>query len=226
MRRAAGIFFGLATHGLFAATVWYLYFFLKGDAEVAPARGSLGIDGFLALQFALPHSVLLLPAVRRRLTRAIPAPFYGCFYCVVTCASLWLIFVAWQPHSTVLWRATGLGQGLVTAAFLGSWVALFYSLHLTGLGYQTGWTPWWHWLRGRPQPPRAFEPRGAYLWLRHPVYLSFLGLIWFTPTMTADHAVLTGVWTTYVFIGSCLKDARLLFYLGDRYRTYQAAVPG
>ena len=70
------------------------------------------------------------------------------------------------------------------------------------------------------------EPRGAYLWLRHPVYLSFLGLIWFTPTMTADHAVLTGIWTTYIFVGSCLKDRRLLFYLGDSYRNYQAAVAG
>ena len=60
----------------------------------------------------------------------------------------------------------------------------------------------------------------------HPVYLSFLGLIWFTPVMTADHAVLTGVWSSYIFVGSCLKDRRLLFYLGDGYRTYQAAVPG
>ncbi len=189
-------------------------------------HGSLWIDGVLALQFAVPHSVLLLPGVRRRLTRVIPAPFYGCFYCVVTCASLWLMFIAWQPQPSIIWHTTGLGGTLVTAAFLASWGALFYSLHLTGLGYQTGWTPWWHWLRGRQLPPRGFEPRGAYLWLRHPVYLSFLGLIWFTPTMTADHAVLTGVWTTYIFIGSWLKDARLLFYIGDSYRAYQAGVPG
>ena len=35
MRRDAGILFGLATHGLFAVTVWYLYWFLKGPATVA-----------------------------------------------------------------------------------------------------------------------------------------------------------------------------------------------
>ena len=58
------------------------------------------------------------------------------------------------------------------------------------------------------------------------MYLSFLGLIWFTPVMTADHAVLTGIWTTYIFLGSCLKDRRLVFYLGRSYRQYQAAVPG
>jgi methanethiol S-methyltransferase len=105
-------------------------------------------------------------------------------------------------------------------------VALFYSLSLTGLGWQTGWTPWIHWLRGVAPPKRKFEPCGVYRMLRHPVYLSFLGLIWFTPTMTLDHAVLTAVWTTYIFYGSYLKDERLAFYLGDVYRHYQERVAG
>jgi hypothetical protein len=226
MRRAAGILFGVATHGLFAVTVWYLYWFLKGPPPNAHTSGRLWIDALLAVQFAIPHSVLLLPAVRKRLTRQIPAPFYGCFFCVVTCASLLLMFAAWQPHATIIWKTAGTSATLIAAGFVGSWAALFYSLYLTGLGYQTGWTPWWHWLRRRPLPQRRFEPRGAYLWLRHPVYLSFLGLIWFTPTMTADHALLTGIWTTYIFVGSWLKDRRLFFYLGDSYRNYQAAVPG
>jgi hypothetical protein len=58
------------------------------------------------------------------------------------------------------------------------------------------------------------------------VYLSFLGLIWFTPRMTADHALLTGVWTAYIFVGSCLKDRRMTFYLGGTYREYASRVPG
>jgi len=75
-------------------------------------------------------------------------------------------------------------------------------------------------------PRRGFAERGAYRFLRHPVYLSFLGLIWFTPRMTLDHALLTGIWTVYIFLGSWLKDRRLTFYLGDKYRSYAAAVPG
>jgi methanethiol S-methyltransferase len=103
---------------------------------------------------------------------------------------------------------------------------LAYSLSLTGLGYPTGWTPFLHWLRGQSPPRRDFVPRGAYHLLRHPVYLSFLGLICFTPRMTLDHAVLTGIWAAYIFFGSYLKDRRLVHYLGDSYRTYQARVPG
>jgi methanethiol S-methyltransferase len=62
--------------------------------------------------------------------------------------------------------------------------------------------------------------------MRHPVYLSFLGLVWLRPTMSLDRAVLLVVWTVYIFVGSVLKDRRMEFYLGDRYREYQARVVG
>ena len=62
--------------------------------------------------------------------------------------------------------------------------------------------------------------------MRHPAYLSFLGLIWFTPVMTTDRSILTAVWTVYVFVGSYLKNRRLVSYLGEPYRRYMAEVPG
>ena len=226
MRRLVGIVFGLGVQALFALTARRLFWFLKGPESPLATAGNLWADGLLALQFALPHSVLLLPKVRKCMSRILPDAFYGYMYCAVTCSSLLVTFALWQTSPTVIWRATGIARLAIEAAFIGSWVALVYSLSLTGLGYQTGWTPWWHWLRRKPLPPRSFEPRGAYLWLRHPVYLSFLGLIWFVPLLTLDRAVLTGVCTVYIFFGSWLKDQRLAFYLGHRYREYQAAVPG
>jgi len=114
----------------------------------------------------------------------------------------------------------------VRAAFVASWVALFYSLSLSGFGYQTGWTQWLHWLRCQRLPRRGLVDRGAFRLLRHPAYLSFLGLIWFTPHMTFDHALLTGIWTGYIFVGSVLKDQRLECFLGDEYRKYASRVPG
>ena len=115
---------------------------------------------------------------------------------------------------------------LVAWAFVASWAALFYSLSITGLGWQTGWTPWWRWVRGQRPPPRPFVVRGAYRFLRHPVSLSFLGLVWFVPVVTLDRAVLIAVWTGYIFAGSVLKDRRLLFFIGEEYRSYQSEVPG
>jgi protein-S-isoprenylcysteine O-methyltransferase Ste14 len=73
---------------------------------------------------------------------------------------------------------------------------------------------------------RPFAAQGVYRFLRHPVSLSFLGLVWLVPVATLDRAVLIAVWTVYIYVGSVLKDQRLLFYLGDEYRNYQAEVPG
>ena len=225
IRRSAGIFVGIVVHSLFAITVYYLVGFLQGGPP-QPSRVSATVNALLALQFSVVHSLLLWPGVRRRLERSIGAAFYGLFFCAMTCATLLLTIYYWQVGSWAVWQLIGWPRTLMQTAFIGAWVVLLYSLSLNGLGYQTGWTPWWHWVRRLPLPRREFKPRGAYLYLRHPVYLSFLGLVWFTPDMTSDRAVLTAVWTVYIFIGSYLKDLRLLHYLGDRYRQYQAQVPG
>ncbi|MGB8853398.1 MAG: hypothetical protein WCC69_07535 [Pirellulales bacterium] len=230
MRRTAGLLFGLTTHALFAFTVWHLFWFLKGvDPAVGrtTAAGAVVIDMALAIGFAVPHSLFLMPSVRRRIVAAgLAGPLYGCFYCTLTCLALLTTIFLWQPIAAVTWRWPEPLATAVSCGFVASWVALLYSLHLTGLGWQTGLTPWWHWVRGLPQPKREFAERGAYRVLRHPVYLSFLGLIWFVPVVTLDRAVLIGVWSLYIFVGSVLKDRRLLFFIGDRYRDYQARVPG
>ena len=242
MRRTLGILFGVATHLLFAVTVWHLVWFLKGpsiaaDAVVSgvteghggqtPVVASLIVNAILAGIFAVPHSMLLLPKVRSRLVKVgVAGPLYGCFFCVATCLTLLVTIFCWRPMTAVVWRWPAPLDTCIAWAFVASWGALLYSLHLTGLGWQTGFTPWWRWVRGQRPPARPFVPQGVYRFLRHPVYLSFLGLVWFVPVVTLDRAVLIGVWTMYIYVGSVLKDRRLLFYVGDEYRRYQADVPG
>lgn len=226
MRRLLGIAAGLATQAFFAVTVWFLFWFLKGDVGNDFERGRLGLDAVLALQFAVLHSMLLHPRMRQWLRRWIRPEFYGLFFCASTCGSLLLAIGLWQRNTSLQWRLEGPAAAVATGAFFASWAALFYSLWLSGIGYQTGLTPWWHWLRRRPLTRRRFRPRGLYHWFRHPVYLSFLGLLWFTPMVTADRLVLVGVWTAYVAVGSWLKDRRLEHYLGRRYRIYESLVPG
>jgi protein-S-isoprenylcysteine O-methyltransferase Ste14 len=226
LRRASGIVYGVGNQILFLITVWYLFWFLR-DGSIRSASGSWVLrDCLLATAFAVAHSVMLYPATRKRLTRWIPQPFYDSTFCVVTCVSLLVMFFGWRSSETVLWEATGSMAGLIHGCFYLSWAALFYSLALTGLGYQNGWTPFYHWLRREKAPRREFKPRGAYKLFRHPVYLSFLGLVWFIPKMTLDHAALTAIWTAYIFIGSAIKDRRLTHYIGDAYRQYSARVPG
>ena len=225
LRRIGGIAIGCATQALFLFTVWHLFWFLKDGCPASSIRFAAW-DLFLAVQYVVPHSVLLLPAVKKRLLPYITSYFYGSFYCMATCVGLLTAIFLWRGSSSVLWDLQGSAKLAVQVGFGLSWVALFYSLSLTGLGYQTGLTEWVAWLRRQPLERRTFRPRGAYLLLRHPVYLSFLGLIWFTPRMSLDHALLTGIWTTYILVGSVLKDQRLAYYLGQEYRAYAQRVKG
>jgi methanethiol S-methyltransferase len=224
MRRFLGIACGILTHVVFFATLVPLYRFLRNDFAAAP-EGSLWIDAAAALLFAVPHSILLHPATRRWITRRLRSEFYGLLFCFVTCVSLWLVFVVWRGSRSVVWAWPDRLRPVVEIGFFLSWLALFYGLSLTGLGFQTGLTPWWHWVKRRPLPRREFHPVGVYRYTRHPVYLSFLGLVWLTPVVTLDRAVLIGVWTVYVFVGSYLKDERLSRVLGEPYRQYRAEVP-
>jgi hypothetical protein len=226
--RALGIGFGIATQIAFAATVWHLYWYLYGVDSGVQYQTShwMLIDALLALQFAVVHSLLLLPRSRSTLTKWMPAGLYGTLFCAATCGGLWLIFLFWRTTDAAVWNLHGVPAVVMRGCFIASWFALFYSLSLSGFGYQTGWTQWQYWLQNRPLPRRGLVDRGAFRWLRHPAYLSFLGLIWFTPRMTLDHAMLTAIWTVYIFVGSVLKDRRLEFYLRDDYREYASRVPG
>ncbi|HET6328365.1 MAG TPA: hypothetical protein VFG04_27025 [Planctomycetaceae bacterium] len=224
MRRLLGIAFGALTQILFLVTLLPLYRFLRNDWASAPA-GPLWIDAALALGFAIPHSILLYPPTRKLVTRWLPSELYGCLFCLATCASLCLQFSLWRGSPIVVWAWPEKLQPLIHVAFLCCWGLTLYALWLTGLEYQTGIGPWWHWVRRRAVPRRQFAPRGAYRYLRHPVYLGFLGLVWFTPVLTADRVLLIGIWTGYVFVGSYLKDRRLAHSLGEPYLRYLREVP-
>lgn len=223
--RVVGILFGVAAQVIFLLTVPYLFRFLRSGGW-RPARHWFGIDGILAIQFAVSHSWLLHPTTRRRLRRWMPGELHGCLFCLATCSSLFVVFRYWRVCDGCLWDLSGVSASIMRGAFYAAWIALFYSLWQSGMEYQTGLGPWWDWVRGRPPRKRDLRDTGIFAHLRHPVYLSFLGLIWFTPHMSWDHVLLTVVWTIYIFVGSHLKDERLAHYLGETYRRYQARVPG
>lgn len=223
--RSAGILFGIGTQLLFAWTVVFLFLFLRYGGWFATENWWL-TDVALAVLFVVPHSILLAPPTSKWLRKWIPSGLHGCLHCLVSCLSLLLLFHYWGRSSVELWHAHGWTEQAILMGFYGSWIALLYSLYWTGFGYQTGLTQWWYWMRRTPPPRRAFVTTGAFRYMRHPVYMSFLGLIWFTPVMTLDHAVLTGVWTMYIYAGSYFKDRRLLRFIGQPYYEYGKRIAG
>jgi protein-S-isoprenylcysteine O-methyltransferase Ste14 len=116
---------------------------------------------------------------------------------------------------------------------------LFYAIQFIGLvglaisGWQTdflrfaGLRQAYRFLVGEAgiyQPPKMITS-GAYAYVRHPLYLFSLMVIWFFPTMTYQLFVFNLGTTAYFLIGSYFEEKRLLRDFGDVYSSYQAAVP-
>jgi hypothetical protein len=149
--RLIGLLFGSLTQVIFVVTVCHLVPFLAGHE---PAKSDVGeglgpafaanwslvlIDTALACGFAVPHSLLLHPVIRRRIIGpGIRTELYGCFFCTVTCWALLVTMLWWQPSHLIIWAWPRAIRPLIHIGFLGCWGLLLYSLSLTGLGYQTG----------------------------------------------------------------------------------------
>lgn len=234
MKKLFWSLFGAFNQLLFGLTVVRLFIFLRGGDDFRPLFSNALLpeyswvlaDTLLAVQFAVLHSLMLWPPARKKINSIVPGALYGSFFCFVSCLCLILTMEFWQSSRFHVWHATGLANTAFTLLFCASWLALTYSLWLTGFGFQTGFSPWWAYVRCQKTPPRPFMPRGAYKVIRHPVYLSFLGLVWFNPAMSLDRLTLALLWTTHIFVGSYLKDRRLEHYIGEPYREYEQRVPG
>ena len=95
--RAGGMLFGFGNQLLFAITVWYLFWFLRDGSLNTQHSHWVEIDLLLAVIFAVSHSLLLAPFMRKRLKSLIPSAFYESFFSATTC----FCFASGAPANTV-----------------------------------------------------------------------------------------------------------------------------
>jgi len=74
-------------------------------------------------------------------------------------------------------------------------------------------------------PPATMVVRGPYRWIRHPLYLTTLLMIWSCPDLTADRLMFNFLFTGWIIVGTVLEERDLVADYGDDYRNYQRRVP-
>ena len=77
----------------------------------------------------------------------------------------------------------------------------------------------------KPAQAMPLAVRGAYRWVRHPLYTSSLLLIWSQPDLTYDRILFNVTWTLWVIVGAWLEERDLVANFGDSYLAYQRNVP-
>lgn len=233
MKRTFALFYGVFCYGVFFATFLYAIGFIGSlwvpksidSVPTAPLTQALLIDLCLLAIFALQHSVMARPAFKRWWTQYVPRPVERSTYVLASSLALILLFALWEPIGGVIWHvesdvlrisilvAYGLGWGLVL-------LSTFLINHFDLFGLRQTWL----YFRGRPYTDLGFVTPGPYRYIRHPLYLGWLIVLWASPTMTAAHLVFALMSTIYIFIGIRLEERDLADVLPE-YETYRSQVP-
>ena len=232
-RRPLAVLYGVVCHGLFlgAITSGMISMYHGMSLGLGPREQPWCFlwDLGLLLQFPLLHSFLL--SRRGQSWLGLLAPKWAARDLVTTlftmAASLQMLalYVLWAPLGRVWWQAEGLAKVVLSVAYGASWLVLAKAMADAGLASQTGFLGWSSLFRGRAPRYGPMPETGLFRWVRQPIYLGFVLIVWSVPVWTPDQLCLAILFTTYCLLGPKMKEARYSQRYGQRFVDYKARVP-
>jgi protein-S-isoprenylcysteine O-methyltransferase Ste14 len=143
-------------------------------------------DAILSTAFFLQHSGMVRKAFRARMAVYLPPRYQGAIYSIASGVVLAMVVVLWQRSEIQLLRLEGLPLWIARGCSLLAILTFAWSIHALGSFDPFGLRPIKSHIQGQSDQPFLFVVRGPYQWVRHPLYLCVLVLIWASPELTAD----------------------------------------
>ena len=182
-------------------------------------------NALLCVVFFLQHSVMVRRSYCRWSGRFIPPHFHGASYTIASGMALLALVVLWQESAHTLMSARGTAWWFLRSVYLVSIVGFGWGILALGSFDTFGLKPILDRLRGRDTPPMPFTVRGPYRWVRHPLYLFSLSMIWSYPNLTMERLLFNILWTAWIVAATILEERDLVAVFGEAYRAYQGEVP-
>ena len=191
---------------------WYV--FTAGESRPYTGGAAIAVDTVLFAVFALHHSLFARDAAKRWLN-GVPQDLRRSLYVYVASVLLIVVCAVWQPIGGDLYRAGRLGVLHIAVQIGGVWmiakaVSKIDPLELAGI-----------------HAARAAEPlqtSGPYRWVRHPVYLGWVLVVFATPHVTGDRLAFAMLSTAYLMVAVPWEERSLVGAFGDDYIRYQRDV--
>jgi protein-S-isoprenylcysteine O-methyltransferase Ste14 len=187
--------------------------------------GVLFFDFFLSMAFFLQHSVMVRKPFRRYLSRFVPEAYVNAIYAISSGIVLFAVIVFWQETSSTVATAKGALRLLLRATFALSIAGFYWGTTALGFFDAFGVRAILNRLRGRKLKEMPLSIRGPYRFVRHPLYLFVLVMIWSSPDLTLDRLLFNVLWTAWIYIGAFLEELDLVADFGETYRQYKRKVP-
>ena len=185
---------------------------------------NLAINFGLVLAFALQHSVMARPGFKAIWTKLIPAHAERATYILASAIAMFAMMWYWQPLGVVIWQAQGVASTTLYAIYAIGWAVLvsatFFLNHFDLFGLRQAWLN----LRGKAYNHIPFATPGFYRWVRHPIYVGWLLVIWAAPTMTVSHFAFALLTTIYIVAAVPIEERDLTRILPE-YDEYKKTTP-
>ena len=233
-QHAAARAFAWAGAVLFAAALGYFLFsYAVTFGEITAgtiAPGVIAFDIALFSVFALHHSIFARIPVRSLVRQFVPANLERSVY--VWAASLMLIGVcyAWRAVPGVLWQVSRpWSWAIVAVQLVGVWLTLRSAIVIDGLdlaGVRQVSTPppsrkEVHARFGETSPQTVeFKTDGPYGWVRHPIYLGWILVVFSVGTMTMTRFVFAAISSVYLLIAIPFEERTIRAHSAGGYEGY------
>jgi protein-S-isoprenylcysteine O-methyltransferase Ste14 len=192
--------------------------------NLAPAQ-VIAWDGLLSIIFFVQHSGMVRTTFRDRIYDIIPPLYHGALYTFVSSLVLALVIVLWQELPAPIYELQGLALLLVRGFFFMTIAGCFWAMYSLRAFDTFGLEPIKGALSGKRIQPPKFVVRGPYRWVRHPLYLLMILMIWSCPKLTCDRLFFNVLWTVWIWVGIVLEEGDLVATFGEKYQDYKKQVP-
>lgn len=214
--------------GAFVLSLAYFgWFYVAGLDRITarePATTSLLWNIGVFAVFALHHSVLAREGVKRRLATVMPADLERPAFIWIASILFFVLCVSWK---SLAWpqlyaHARALGWLHRTTQVIGVLLMVRSARRLNlkafaGVADGASGT-------SSPSGPSGLNIAGPYNWLRHPLYLGLLLILFGAPRMTADRLAFSTLILVYILIAIPWEEREMQKAFGVDYDRYRAAV--
>jgi protein-S-isoprenylcysteine O-methyltransferase Ste14 len=197
----------------------YTFLFLWARVDAGPPRGvgqTALVDATLFTVFAAHHSIFARDSIKTWISRRVPARLIRSVYVWTASLLLVLVVLAWRPIGGDLYHATGwTGYGHALVQLAGVWViarsvGVIDALELAGIRSSGG--------------PASLQITGPYRFVRHPIYLGWMLIVFGAAHMTRDRATFAAITTIYLIIAMPWEERSLGRTFGNDYARYKQRV--
>jgi protein-S-isoprenylcysteine O-methyltransferase Ste14 len=192
------------------------YIFALGRPAPLAGWAPLSVDAALVTIFSLHHSLFAREPVKAWLAGRVSAALLRSTYVWIASVLLMIVSLAWQPIGGEIYRATGLLAIALTVVQLAGLlitargVAKIDPLELAGI---------------RPAAQvQGLQVSGPYRWVRHPLYLGWVLMVFGAAHMTGDRLAFAMITVAYLVLAIPWEERSLRQSFGDEYERYMRDV--